>query len=99
MLILFEIQDENWEDIEQSVKAFRCSWPSNILKPVVVAFGLTGGVSRSCCAGCRLPRPTWGLEVGGSDPAEAADVAALQNVLPRMWMQTIFHLFAGLLRP
>jgi 3-hydroxyacyl-CoA dehydrogenase len=72
MLMLFEIQDENWDDIEASVKAFQDTLMAvkYFEKPVVAApFGLTlAGGCEVClaCAGMRAAAETYmGLvEVG-----------------------------------
>jgi 3-hydroxyacyl-CoA dehydrogenase len=55
MLILFEIQDENWEDIEVMVKAFQDSLMAvkYFEKPVVAApFGLTLAGGCEICLAC-----------------------------------------------
>jgi 3-hydroxyacyl-CoA dehydrogenase len=60
MLILFEIQDENWEDIEFSVKAFQDTLMAikYFEKPVVAApFGLTLAGGCEICLACAKVRP------------------------------------------
>jgi 3-hydroxyacyl-CoA dehydrogenase len=55
MLILFEIQDENWDDIEMSVKAFQDALMAvkYFEKPVVAApFGLTLAGGCEVCLAC-----------------------------------------------
>jgi len=72
MLILFEIQDENWDDIEAVVKAFQNALMAvkYFEKPVVAApFGLTlaGGceICLSCASMCATAETYMGLvEVG-----------------------------------
>ena len=58
MLILFEIQDENWDDVEASVKAFQDTLMAvkYFEKPVVAApFGLTlGGGCEICLASAQV---------------------------------------------
>jgi len=58
MLVLFEIQDENWDDVEASVKAFQDTLMAikYFEKPVVAApFGLTlGGGCEVCLASARV---------------------------------------------
>jgi 3-hydroxyacyl-CoA dehydrogenase len=59
MLMLFEIQDENWEDIEVSVKAFQDTLMAikYFGKPVVAApFGLTLAGGCEICLSCAMMR-------------------------------------------
>jgi len=111
MLMLFEIQDENWDDIEAVLKAFQDSLMAvkYFEKPVVAApFGLTLAGGCEVCLACdkmQAAAETYmGLvEVGvGLIPAGGGTkemLLALQNAFRRRSTQTIFHLFAGLLRP